>query len=99
MLIGYTQTLFSIMESRFRLFVEALGSKVCGVYFNMKYPRPKPISYKGKEYKFHRESVNVGNPYELLFYQITPDIIYMFNDIILNSERILTIPWIPDPMQ
>ena len=26
MLIGYTQTLFSIMESRFRLFVEALSN-------------------------------------------------------------------------
>jgi hypothetical protein len=142
MLIGYTHTLFSIMESRFRLFVEALRDTPIsnitqdptvnfgeildalledikqeghtdfikffalirntihnnGVYLNKR--KQPPVTYKGKTYYFeYRKPVNYYPAFEFLIFDLTPEVISMFKEIILNSEKILTIPWIPDPMQ
>jgi hypothetical protein len=42
-----------------------------GVYFN----KNKTLRYRGKEYNFEYGKItDYGNPYELLFYKITPDI-------------------------
>jgi hypothetical protein len=139
MSIGYIQTLFSIMESRFRLFVEALGTisnikqdpsgkfwevrKALlreinkenhrefieffvlirntihnnGVYLNRK--KQKPILYKGTVYHFeYGKPVDYYQAFDFLIFDLTPDVISMFKDIILGSDKILTIPWIKDPM-
>jgi hypothetical protein len=140
MLVGYTQTLFSIMESRFRLFVVAIDRTACnngtapfsniyhyllteinkkeyevvldffrlirntvhnnGVYLPTNNPKPRGLTYKGITYRFeYSEPVDYNrHSSELIFYEITPDIINMFEDIILNSERILSIPHIEDPL-
>lgn len=138
MLVGYTQTLFSIIDSRFRLFTVALDSTACdngtasffkvynwllgqidrkqqyqnflkffsymrntihnnGVYMSRIYPK-EDISYRGKIYNFeYGKPVSYNNPYELLYSEITPDVVDMMEDIILNT-KILQIPSVPDPM-
>ena len=135
MLVGYIQTLFSITESRFRLFVIAINPNACnngrdsfsniythllskinkkkykgmlnlfthirntihnnGVYLAKDEDDPKPhaLKYKGNTYRFEDgKAVDYKrHSFELIFYEITPDIIHMFEDIILNSKEILNI--------
>jgi hypothetical protein len=137
-LVGYTQTLFSIIDSGFRLFRVALDSTACdngtacffkiynwlldeidrkqqyqnfmkffsymrntihnnGRYMNKKSPK-EDISYRGQAYHFENgKPVSYPNPYELLFLEITADVVDMMEDIILNTQ-ILQIPSVPDPM-
>lgn len=139
MLVGYTQTLFSIIDSGFRLFTVALDSTACdngtasfskvydwllgeidrkqhyqnfikffsymrntihnnGVYMNKKYPK-EDINYRGKIYNFeYGKPVSYNNPYELQYLEITPDLVDLTEDIILNTGKILQIPSIPDPI-
>ena len=140
MLIGYTQILFSIVESKFRLFQMAIDpnapkgkkdafvyvytwllSKINkvqyqefikfislirntvhnnGKYMNTKYPYV-PIKYREKMYEFkHNEFVKYPEDVDLsdlLLLQITPDVIDMMEDIILNSE-LINIKSIPEPV-
>lgn len=57
------------------------------------------IEYRGKKYEFkHKEIVNYrGGAPKLLLLQITPDVIDMMEDIILNSE-LIEIDSIPEPL-
>jgi hypothetical protein len=140
MLIAYTQILFSIIDSRFRLFTTAIDATACnegtekfykihdwllkrlnkkgqyenflkffalirntvhhnGRYMNKRYPKPPPISYKQRTYTFeHKKVVEYeGGAFQLLLFEITPDLISMLEDII-SSDVILKGPSIPDPM-
>lgn len=57
------------------------------------------IEYKGKTYNFeHKNPVIYGYPFKLLFQQITPDVIDMMEDIILNSDKLIKIQSIPEPI-
>jgi hypothetical protein len=140
MLVSYTQILFSVVESKFRLFQMTLDSNALkgksdafyhvytwllprvkktqyqnlirvftyirntihnnGKYMNTEHPYV-PIEYRQKKYEFkHNEFVKYPNgvrPFSLLFLQITPDVIDMMEDIILNSE-LIKINSIPDPI-
>jgi hypothetical protein len=73
-----------------------------GVYFAKDEDDPKPhsLTYKGMTYRFEDgKAVDYRrHSFELIFYEITPDIVNMFEDIILNSERILNLPRIEDPL-
>jgi hypothetical protein len=141
MLMCYTQILFSIVESKFRLFLMTIDpnalkgkkdsfsnvykallgptSKINKpdyqeflrffalirntIHNNGKYMNAKnqyvPIEYREKKYEFkHNEFVNYsGGAFTLLLLQITPDVIDMMEDIILNSELII-IHSIPEPV-
>lgn len=57
------------------------------------------IEYRGKKYWFkHKEIVNYrGGAPKLLLLQITPNVIDMMEDIILNSE-LIEIVSIPEPL-
>lgn len=140
MLIGYTQILFSIVESKFRLFQMTIDPNALkgegdafkyvytwllpkinkaqyqefvrffalirntihnnGKYMNAKYPHV-PIKYREKMYEFkHNEFVKYPDDVDLsnlLLLQITPDVIDMMEDIILNSE-LINIRSIPEPV-
>jgi hypothetical protein len=66
-------------------------------YMSRIYPK-EDISYRGKIYNFeYGKPVSCNNPYELLYSEITPDVVDMMEDIILNT-KILQIPSVPDPM-
>jgi hypothetical protein len=69
---------------------------------NVSTPRYLPnctIIYHDKIYDFeYGKAVNYPNPYYLLFFEITPDVVDMLEDIILKSVKTLDIPSIPDPM-
>jgi hypothetical protein len=68
-----------------------------GVYLNRK--KQKPILYKSKIYHFeYGKPVDYYRAFEFLIFDLTPDVISMFQDIILGSDKILSIPWIKDPM-
>jgi hypothetical protein len=68
-----------------------------GVYLNEKLPR-QTISYKGKVYTFeNRKVVKYGSANQLLFFEITPDIISMLENIV-KSDIIFKGPSIPDPI-
>ena len=68
-----------------------------GIYLNKR--DQEPISYKGKTYYFeYGKPVNYYPAFEFLIFDITPDVIFVFKDIILGSDKILSIPWIKDPM-
>jgi hypothetical protein len=58
-----------------------------------------PIEYREKKYEFkHNEFVNYSDgAFTLLLLQITPDVIDMMKDIILNSE-LIKINSIPEPV-
>jgi hypothetical protein len=66
---------------------------------NKRYPKPPPISYKQRTYTFeHKKVVEYeGGAFQLLLFEITPDLISMLEDII-SSDVILKGPSIPDPM-
>jgi hypothetical protein len=56
------------------------------------------LEYRQKTYNFdHDKPVVYSNPFELVYFEITSDVIAMMKDIILDSEKILNIPSIPDP--
>jgi hypothetical protein len=140
MLIGYTQILFSIVESKFRLFQmaidpNALKGKSNEFYHVYTWLLPKinkaqyqefvrffalirntihnngmyvkatkrydSSEYRGKKYEFkHNEFVKYPDDVDvsnLLLLQITPDVIDMMEDIILNSE-LIDIKSIPEPV-
>lgn len=64
---------------------------------NKKSPK-EDISYRGQAYHFeYGKPVSYPNPYELLFLEITVDVVDMMEDIILNT-KILQIPSVLDPM-
>jgi hypothetical protein len=140
MLIGYTQILFSIVESKFRLFQMTIDPNALkgqrdtfynvyttlltrvnktryedlldffalirntihnnGKYMDAKY-NYVPIKYREKMYEFkHNEFVKYPDDVDLsnlLLLQITPDVIDMMEDIILNSE-LINIKSIPEPV-
>lgn len=138
MLIGYTQILYSILESKFRLYLTAIdpnaqqGGKFFIVHDNLlrkirkktrykklieffslvrntihnngKYVnnRRKYVSknYRGAKYEFrYNQVVNYrGGAPKLLFLQITPDVMDMMEDIILNSKKLKQINSIPEPV-
>jgi len=140
MLTGYIQLLYSIIESRFRIFTRAIQPQAFnegtdkfykiyiwlldrlelaeryknllrlfglirnsihnnGVYMNKRNPQPKPIPYNGKEYTFeHSKAVLLGNAYNLIISEITPDLITMMEKIITSNE-IITKPYLRDPMR
>jgi hypothetical protein len=52
---------------------------------NKKSPK-EDISYRGQAYHFeYGKPVSYPNPYELLFLEITVDVVDMMEDIILNT--------------
>jgi hypothetical protein len=56
-----------------------------GRYMNKKSPK-EDISYRGQAYHFeYGKPVSYPNPYELLFLEITVDVVDMMEDIILNT--------------
>lgn len=134
---GYIQLLFSIIESRFRIFTTYLDPTACkkgtdsfkniyqwflkklnkqqylailefflllrntihnnGVYRNIKEPS-KQVSYRDKIFTFeHGKPVLLDNLFNLLFFELTPDLLHMINDII-NSVDIIKIDYIEDPI-
>ena len=132
------QLLFSIIESRFRIFTNCLDPTACkngmdsfkntyqwllkkldkqeqyleileffqllrntihnnGVYRNIKEPS-KQVFYSDKLFTFEQgKPVLLDNLYNLLFFELTPDLLNMVNDII-NSSQILKIGYIEDPI-
>ena len=138
MLMSYTQILFSIVESKFRLSLMAIDPNALGkkYYFHDVYTcllkrvektqyqefikffslirntihnngvymkaskRYDSSEYRGKTYEFkHNEFVKYPDgvcPSSLLLLQITPDVIDMMEDIIMNSE-LININSIPEP--
>ena len=139
MLVAYSQVLFSIMESKFRLFLLALDQHALddierfsyvyplllkktrrktkyrrlirffsfvrntihnnGKHRNKREPNVR-MKYKGKLFKFQHDSM-VKYPYPfsaltVLLLYITPDVIDMMEDIILNT-KLKKIQSIPEP--
>ena len=135
--VAYSQVLYSIMESKFRLFLLALDQhaldntdKFSSVYHlllkkiekrkyehliwffslirntihnNGKYWNTRMrcvcTKYKGNIFKFeHDNMVNLsGGAFTVLLLYITPDVIDMMEDIILNS-KLIKINSIPEPV-
>jgi hypothetical protein len=138
--LAYSQVLYSIVESKFRLFLmtvypDALKNKKKSYRFYDIYKRLLEetgktqyehliwffslirntihnngkhrneslpyvcTNYKENEFKFEYDKMvdyHVG-AFTLLLKQITPDVIDMMEDIILNTEKIKEIPSIPEP--
>jgi hypothetical protein len=68
-----------------------------GVYLNEEVPRQE-IPYRRKVYTFeNKKVVKYGSANQLLFFEITPDIITMLEDIV-KSDIISKGPSIPDPI-
>ncbi|MFZ0897065.1 MAG: hypothetical protein WAZ77_21395 [Candidatus Nitrosopolaris sp.] len=68
-----------------------------GVYLNKNDPKID-INYREKIYNFeYGRPVSYPNPYELLYWEITANLVDMMEDVILNT-KILQIPSVPDPM-
>jgi hypothetical protein len=63
-------------------------------------PKLQSLTYKGITYRFEDgKAVDYKrHSFELIFYDITSDMVDMFEDIILDSEKILNIPHIEDPL-
>lgn len=137
-IVGYIQCLFSIVESRFRIFTSCLDPKAClngtanfesiyqwllnklgkqkqylevlnfsrlvrntihnnGVYMNIKAP-VKQVTYKEKIYTFeHGKPPIFNNLINLLFFDLTPNLMKMMEDII-RSPSIIELDYIEDPI-
>ena len=68
-----------------------------GVYRNTKEPS-KQVSYRDKIFTFqHGKPVLVENLFNLLFFELTPDLLDILNDII-NTPEIIKIDYIKDPI-
>jgi hypothetical protein len=58
----------------------------------------KPITYKVKTYYFeYGKPVNYYPAFKCLIFDLTPDVISTFKDVILGSDKILSIPRIKYP--
>lgn len=136
-IVGYIQLLFSIVESRFRIFTICLDPTACkigtdsfkniyqwllkkidkqkylaileffqllrntihnnGVYRNIKEPF-KQVTYRDKIFTFeHDKPVILENLNNLLFFELTSDLLNMIKDII-QSQQILKISNMEDPI-
>jgi hypothetical protein len=140
MIVAYSQVLFSIIESKFRLFLTTVYPNALKkrrksdrfhdvyeclleetgktqyehliwffslirntIHNNGKYTSQRIpcvcTKYKENIFKFEHDKMVIyhGGAFTLLLKQITPDVIDMMEDIVLNTEKIRETPSIPEP--